>query len=346
MRNSPQPAPPDVDVIDFCKRFGAVRALDHVSVRFRAGRVHALLGENGAGKSTLVKCLMGYYRADAGRLLVDGQKRTILHPRDAHALGLGMVYQHFTLVPQMTVAENFLLGRKHLPAIIDWSVEHKALDEFMASMPFRLDPRRTVATLAAGEKQKLEILKQLHLGRRFIVLDEPTSVLTPTEADEVLGEVRRLSDARLLSVVLITHKLREVMRFAQEVSVLRAGKVVAHTETEAASETSLARMMFGAATLISISSSKAFTLSATEVRRPSSAPILACAPARSSALRVSPAMARRSWCKSLPVNARPTAAACASADIDSMVRGASWKNGVCPCSLKSHSSMRPYPACP
>ena len=250
MRNSPQPAPPDVDVIDFCKSFGAVRALDHVSVRFRAGRVHALLGENGAGKSTLVKCLMGYYRADAGRLLVDGQQRTILHPRDAHALGLGMVYQHFTLVPQMTVAENFLLGRKHLPAIIDWSVEHKALDEFMASMPFRLDPRRTVATLAAGEKQKLEILKQLHLGRRFIVLDEPTSVLTPTEADEVLGEVRRLSDARLLSVVLITHKLREVMRFAQEVSVLRAGKVVAHTETEVASETSLARMMFGAATLI------------------------------------------------------------------------------------------------
>ena len=168
----------------------------------------------------------------------------MLHPRDAHALGLGMVYQHFTLVPQMTVAENFLLGRERLPAMIDWGSEHAALDAFMARMPFRLDPRRLVATLAAGEKQKLEILKQLYLGRRFIVLDEPTSVLTPDEADEVLGEMRRLTDARLLTVVLITHKLREVVRFAQDVTILRGGKVVAQTEVVAASEPSLARMMF------------------------------------------------------------------------------------------------------
>ena len=103
------------------KALAAVRALDRVSARFRAGRVHALLGENGAGKSTLVKCLMGYYRADAGQILVDGHQRVMLHPRDAHALGLGMVYQHFTLVPQMTVAENFLLGRERLPAMIDWA---------------------------------------------------------------------------------------------------------------------------------------------------------------------------------------------------------------------------------
>jgi general nucleoside transport system ATP-binding protein len=246
MNRNPTAAPPDIEIIDLCKRFGAVRALDRVSVRFRPGRIHALLGENGAGKSTLVKCLMGYYRADAGQFMIDGQQRAVLHPRDAHALGLGMVYQHFTLVPQMTVAENFLLGRKHLPAIIDWRVEHSALDEFMAGMPFRLDPRRMVATLAAGEKQKLEILKQLYLGRRFIVLDEPTSVLTPTEADEVLGEVRRLTDARLLTIVLITHKLREVIRFAQDVSVLRGGKVVAHTTVATASEPSLAKMMFGA----------------------------------------------------------------------------------------------------
>ena len=246
MNNNRTNAPPDIEVIDLCKRFGAVRALDRVSVKFRAGRIHALLGENGAGKSTLVKCLMGYYRADAGQVMLDGQQQAVLHARDAHALGLGMVYQHFTLVPQMTVAENFLLGRRHLPAIIDWRVEHRALDEFMASMPFRLDPRRMVATLAAGEKQKLEILKQLYLGRRFIVLDEPTSVLTPTEADEVLTEVRRLTDAGLLTVVLITHKLREVMRFAQDVSVLRGGKVVAHTPVAAASEPSLAKMMFGA----------------------------------------------------------------------------------------------------
>jgi simple sugar transport system ATP-binding protein len=246
MSTKPSPTPPDIEVVDLSKSFAAVRALDRVSARFRAGRVHALLGENGAGKSTLVKCLMGYYRANAGHILVDGQQRVMLHPRDAHALGLGMVYQHFTLVPQMTVAENFLLGREYLPAIIDWGREHAALDAFMANMPFRLDPRRLVATLAAGEKQKLEILKQLYLNRRFIVLDEPTSVLTPIEADEVLGEMRRLADARLLTVVFITHKLREVVRFAQDVSILRGGKLVAKIEVAASSETSLAKMMFDA----------------------------------------------------------------------------------------------------
>jgi general nucleoside transport system ATP-binding protein len=216
-------------------------------VRFAAGRMHALLGENGAGKSTLVKCMMGYYHADAVRILVDGQARAISHPYDAHALGLGMVYQHFTLVPQMSVAENFVLGRERLPAILDWTAEHAALREFMARMPFQLDPRRLVATLAAGEKQKLEILKQFYLGRRFLVLDEPTSVLTPGEADEVLGEMRSLADAGQLTVVLITHKLREVMEFAQDVTILRAGTVAARIDVAEASEQRLAAMMFGEA---------------------------------------------------------------------------------------------------
>jgi simple sugar transport system ATP-binding protein len=238
-------APPKVDVAGVSKQFGDVQALDSVSVQFAPRRMHALLGENGAGKSTLVKCLMGYYHADAGRILVDGHEHAIRHPYDAHALGLGMVYQHFTLVPQMSVAENFVLGRDRLPAILDWTAEHAALREFMACMPFQFDPRRLVATLAAGEKQKLEILKQLYLGRRFLVLDEPTSVLTPGEADEVLGEMRRLTEAGQLTVVLITHKLREVMEFAQDVTILRAGKVVAQTDVTNASEERLAAMMFG-----------------------------------------------------------------------------------------------------
>jgi len=245
MMDQHTPAPPEVAVVDLCKSFGNLRALDRVSVEFRSGRMHALLGENGAGKSTLVKCLMGYYRADAGQILVRRRQRPILHPRDAHALGLGMVYQHFTLVPQMTVAENFLLGRERLPAVIDWAAEHAALGAFMARMPFQLEPRRLVATLAAGEKQKLEILKQLYLGRRFLVLDEPTSVLTPAEADEVLGQMRRLTEAGQLTVVLITHKFREVMQFAQDVTILRAGKVAAHTDVAGASESGLAAMMFG-----------------------------------------------------------------------------------------------------
>lgn len=222
-----------------------MQALGGVSVKFSAGRMHALLGENGTGKSTLVKCLMGYHRADSGGILVNGAERAIAHPQDAHALGLGMVYQHFTLVPQMTVAENFVLGRADIPPVIDWTAEHAAIRDFMRRMPFQLAPEQPIASLAAGEKQKLEVLKQLYLGRRFLVLDEPTSVLTPDEADEVLGEVRRLANDGHLTVVLITHKLREVMQFAQDVSILRAGRVVAQLDVRDASEERLATPMFG-----------------------------------------------------------------------------------------------------
>lgn len=238
-------APPDVETRALAKRFGSVQALCDASVRFAAGRVHALLGENGAGKSTLVKCVVGYYRADAGTILVNGVTQPIRSPQQSRALGLGMVYQHFTLVSQMTVAENLVLGRARLPAAIDWTAEHRALREFMRPMPFRLDPGRLVASLAAGEKQKLEILKQLYLGRRFLVLDEPTSVLTPDESDQVLAEVRRLADESRLTVVLITHKLREVMRYAQDVSVMRGGRILETREVAATTADALARLMFG-----------------------------------------------------------------------------------------------------
>jgi simple sugar transport system ATP-binding protein len=241
-------AAPAVEVLNLSKRFADVQALDSVSVKFGARRMHALLGENGAGKSTLVKCLMGYCRADSGRILVDQHERAITHPRDAHALGLGMVYQHFTLVTPMTVAENFVLARERLPPVIDWKCEHAGLRAFMARMPFQIDPEQRVSALAAGEKQKLEILKQLYLNRRFIVLDEPTSVLTPDEADEVLGEMRRLTDAGELTVVLITHKLREVTRFAQDVTILRAGRVVAKPDVADVTENRLAFHMFGGPT--------------------------------------------------------------------------------------------------
>jgi simple sugar transport system ATP-binding protein len=241
--------PPSVEVTNLSKRFGSVQALDSVSVRFESSRLHALLGENGAGKSTLVKCLLGYYHADAGQIAIDGRMVRVSHPGQAHALGLGMVYQHFTVVPEMTVAENFILGKEALPARIRWSDENDKLRAFMADMPFRLDPERKVSTLAAGEKQKLEIIKQLYLGRRFLVLDEPTSVLTPAEADEVLGEMRGLANANRLTVVLITHKFREVEKFAQDVTVLRAGKLAGSLSQKEASKEALAAMMFGASTL-------------------------------------------------------------------------------------------------
>jgi len=245
MTGSVEQSPPTVEAIEISKRFGSVLALDRVSVRFEAGRLHALLGENGAGKSTLVKCLLGYYRRDEGSVVVDGTPQPVSQPREAHALGMGMVYQHFTLVEPMTVAENLILSRAHVPAIVDWRAEHEALREFMRGMPFQLDPEHPVTSLAAGEKQKLEILKQLYLRRRFLVLDEPTSVLTPDEADEVLGEMRRLADEGRLSVVLITHKFREVLSFAQDVTVLRDGRAVATRRIEDTSREELANLMFG-----------------------------------------------------------------------------------------------------
>lgn len=237
--------PPCVEVRGLCKRFGTVQALSDASVRFNPGRVHALLGENGAGKSTLVKCITGYYRAEHGTILVDGAAHHMRSPQHSCELGLGMVYQHFTLVAQMTVAENLVLGRPDLPARIDWKSEHRALRRFMSSMPFQLDPERPVATLAAGEKQKLEILKQLYLGRRFLVLDEPTSVLTPGEADQVLSEMRRLADSNMLTVVLITHKFREVTQFADDVSVMRGGRLLMTEQVAATSAEALAKLMFG-----------------------------------------------------------------------------------------------------
>ncbi|MEM0989997.1 MAG: ABC transporter ATP-binding protein [Pseudomonadota bacterium] len=238
-------APPEVEIVGLSKRFGTVQALDNVSDRFLPGCFHALLGENGAGKSTLVKCLMGFYRADSGQIAIGGRERRITGPHDVQDLGIGMVYQHFTLVEPMSVAENLVLAQPNIPAVIDWRAERAAINQFMQTAPFQLDPDALVSTLAAGEKQKLEILKQLWLGRRFLVLDEPTSVLTPAEADEVLAEMRRLTDRGDLSVVLITHRFREVMAFAREVSILRAGRHVGRTTVAETDERQLADIMFG-----------------------------------------------------------------------------------------------------
>ena len=241
---TPRP-PPLIEAIDLSKRFGAVQALDGVSVRFEPGSFHALLGENGAGKSTLVKCLMGFHAVDSGTLRIDGKAQAIADPKAAHALGLGMVYQHFTLVPSMTVAENLVLARPDLPQVIDWRAERKGIDAFLARMPFTLDPEAPAVALAAGEKQKLEILKQLYLGARVLILDEPTSVLTPQEADEVLGHARRLADAGGLTVVLITHKFREVRAYAREVTVLRGGRNAGGGSVAALDSEALVRMTFG-----------------------------------------------------------------------------------------------------
>src|SRR5215468_2119954 len=240
------PVPLALEVIAMSKRFGTFVALDEVSLRVHTGSMHALLGENGAGKSTLVKCIIGYYHPDDGDLLVWGRERTLSNPRDAHALGMGMVYQHFTLVPNMTVAENLLLARPSLPAIIHWPQELQALEAFMATMPFKVDLSARVYTLAAGEKQKVELLKQLYLDRQLLILDEPTSVLTPGEADEVLGLLHTMTRQGRVTVLVITHKLREVEAFADAVTVLRRGKLVGTGTVGKLTTTEMTEMMIGA----------------------------------------------------------------------------------------------------
>jgi general nucleoside transport system ATP-binding protein len=235
-----------IEIVSMTKRFGAFVALQDVSLKVASQSFHALLGENGAGKSTLVKCVMGYYRPDEGQLIVGDREQTIASPRAAHALGLGMVYQHFTLVPAMTVAENLVMSRAELPLVIDWHAEKKALAAFLASMPFQVRLDATVSSLSAGERQKCEILKQLYLGRRFLILDEPTSVLTPQEADEVLGLLRAMVGRGELTVLMITHKFREVMAFADHVTILRHGRVAGGGPIADLTPDEMARMMIGA----------------------------------------------------------------------------------------------------
>lgn len=234
-----------LEALNISKHFGALVALNNVSLQLKKGSFHALLGENGAGKSTLVKCIMGYYTPDSGELVVEGKQHDISNPRHAHQLGLGMVYQHFTLIPNMTVMENLVLARPHLPIKIDWRSERKSLQERIAQLPFQFQLDVPVSSMAAGEKQKLEITKQLLLNSKILILDEPTSVLTPMEADEVLGKLRALTHERALSILIITHKFREVMTFADEVTVLRKGSCVGTATVKSVNTQQLAEMMVG-----------------------------------------------------------------------------------------------------
>jgi general nucleoside transport system ATP-binding protein len=234
-----------VQMLGFSKRFGSLRALDDVSLQVAPGSMHALLGENGAGKSTLVKSLIGFYKADSGSVLVDGRERAIESPRDAAALGIGMIFQHFTVVPGMTVAENLVLAGRHVPWWLRWGAERDRLQAFMQTAPFALPLNRPVAELAAGEKQKLEILKALYTQRRFLVLDEPTSVLTPLEADEVLGQVKALCQQKRLTVLIITHKFREVFGYCDAVTVLRRGRLAGAAAVADTDRSQLAAWMMG-----------------------------------------------------------------------------------------------------
>jgi general nucleoside transport system ATP-binding protein len=226
------------------KRFPGVVANDGVSFEASRGEVHALLGENGAGKSTLSNILTGLYRPDDGHIELDGTTVSFASPRDAIAAGVGMVHQHFRLVPTFTVTENVALGARAASGHNGL----KAVEHELRSMGERyglpVDPTAKVWQLSVGEQQRVEILKVLYHGARILILDEPTAVLTPQEADALFVTLRAMV-AEGRTVIFISHKLQEVMAVADRVTVLRGGRNVATVETASTSTTELARLMVG-----------------------------------------------------------------------------------------------------
>lgn len=228
------------------KMFPGVVANDAVDLEVAPGEIHALLGENGAGKSTLMKILYGFYRADAGSILVDGRPVEIHSPDDARRLGIGMLFQSFTLIPAFTVAENVALFRPDLPLVLERDTLERQVRALALRYGFEIDPHAVVGRLSAGEQQKVEIVKLLVGGARVLIFDEPTSVLAPHEIDGLFEAFRRLR-ADGYVVIFITHKLREVLACADRITVLRRGRVAGTRAGAGATVTELIALMFGAA---------------------------------------------------------------------------------------------------
>ena len=206
------------------KRFGTVQANDKVDLTLYPGEIHAVLGENGAGKTTLMNILSGMYQPDSGSITLDGNPVTIGSPSEALALGIGTVYQHFTLVPNLSVIENVMLGTK-TGFVLNLSRGEQQLKELLAGFELNTDPQTEVRHLSIGQRQRVEIVKVLFRGTRVLLLDEPTSVLTPSEVDGLFRILRRLREEGV-SVVIITHKLEEALDVSDRVTILRGGKNV------------------------------------------------------------------------------------------------------------------------
>ena len=234
------------------KRFGPLIANDSIDLTIEEGHIHALLGENGAGKSTLMNVLYGMYAPDEGQILIDGEPVTFKGPGDAVAAGIGMVHQHFMLIPVFTVAESIALGFEPTgPAgIISRERARQTVREVSARFGFDLDPDALIEDLPVGAQQRVEIVKALSRQAKVLILDEPTAVLTPQETDELMTIMRQLADAGT-SIVFITHKLREVRAVADEITVIRRGRVVGHA-SPSDSEASLATQMVGREVLMRV----------------------------------------------------------------------------------------------
>jgi general nucleoside transport system ATP-binding protein len=246
-------AAPVLELRGITKQFPGVLANDHIDFDLRRGEVHALLGENGAGKSTLMSILYGLYTADSGEILMNGKPVVISSPKHAIELGIGMVHQHFMLIPVMTVTENIVLAQepKHAGVLLDYDAAEKRVRELSESFGLAVDPNARIQEITVGQQQRVEILKALYRGAEILILDEPTAVLTPQEAQELFEIINELK-AQGKSIVFISHKLNEVIEIADRISVLRRGKLIETIPREGATEAGLARSMVGREVLLRV----------------------------------------------------------------------------------------------
>ncbi len=232
-----------IELKNVTKRFGEVIANDKVNLNLRKGEILSILGENGSGKTTLMNMLSGIYFPDEGEILVNGKEVAIRSPRDSFDLGIGMIHQHFKLIDILTAAQNIILGLEG-PARLDYKKITADINALTAKYGFDLDPNMKIYNMSVSQKQTVEIVKVLYRGADILILDEPTAVLTPQEIEKLFGVLRKMRDAGK-SIIIITHKLNEVMELSDRVAVLRKGKYIATVNTSETNENALTEMMVG-----------------------------------------------------------------------------------------------------
>jgi simple sugar transport system ATP-binding protein len=235
---------PLLQINNLTKRFPQVLANDQICLEIKKGEIHCLLGENGAGKSTLAECLYGFFSPDSGKIIFKGKEIKLASPSDAIRLGIGMVHQHFVLVQPLNVLENIVVGKQSTRFILDLSEAEAQLIGLCNEYGIKLDLYAKIWQLSVGEQQWVEILKALYGGVELLILDEPTAVLTPQESDKLFAILRRMKEEGI-SIIFITHKLKEVMEISDRVTVLRKGKLVGTVQTPSVTVESLAKMMVG-----------------------------------------------------------------------------------------------------
>jgi simple sugar transport system ATP-binding protein len=241
-----------LELKNITKTFGNVVANRDVSIKIAKGTIHAIVGENGAGKSTVMRVAYGFYTADSGEILVDGKAVNIRNPHDAIALGIGMVHQHFMLVDTMTVAENIILGAETGGAAnLDLEKANVEIERLSNELKLGVNPRAVVEDLSVGAQQRVELLKALYRNAQLLILDEPTAVLTPQETEDFFNILRRMREQGK-TIVIITHKLEEVLAISDEVTVMRDGKTVGQVKTSETTTKDLARMIVGRDVLLRV----------------------------------------------------------------------------------------------